>query len=60
LRLETKTGNQQAVKITYKNISLIFAAGCLGGLAKGLAAWLCGAIGINALLGSQFAPPLTT
>ena len=48
------------MKITYKTISLIFAAGCLGGLAKGLAAWLCGASGINALLGSQFAPPLTT
>ncbi len=48
------------MKITGKSISLIFAAGCLGGLAKGLAAWFCGAIGLNALLGSQFAPALTT
>ncbi len=47
------------MKITYKPVSLIFAAGSLGGLAKGLAAWLCGAIGLNAWLGSQFAPPLT-
>ena len=47
------------MKITYKTLSLIFAAGCLGGLAKGLAAWPCGAIGLNALLGSQFAPALT-
>ena len=46
--------------ITCKSISLAFAAGCFGGLAKGLAAWFCGAIGLNALLGSQFAPPLTT
>ena len=44
---------------TLKTISLIFTAGCFGGLAKGLAAWLGGAIGINALLGSKFAPPLT-
>jgi len=55
-----KRGNQKTVKITCKSLSLAFAGGCLGGLAKGLAAWLCGAIGINALLGSHFAPPLTT
>lgn len=45
--------------ITLKTVSLVFAAGSLGGLAKGLAAWLFGAAGINALLGSQFAPALT-
>lgn len=47
------------MKISFKVISLAFAAGCFGGLAKGIAAWLCGTIGINALLGSQFAPPLS-
>lgn len=47
------------MKITFKIISLAFAAGCFGGLAKGMAAWLCGAIGITALLGSHFAPPLS-
>jgi hypothetical protein len=47
------------MRITFKNLSLIFAAGSLGGLAKGLAAWLCGTVGLNALLGSQFAPALT-
>jgi hypothetical protein len=31
----------------------------MGGLLKGLTSWLCGAWGINALLGSQFAPALT-
>ncbi len=45
--------------VTLKNLSLVFAAGSLGGLAKGLAAWLFGALSINALLGSQFAPALT-
>ena len=45
---------------TFKTLSLIFAAGCVGGLAKGIAAWFCGAIGLNALLGSQFAPQLSS
>jgi hypothetical protein len=43
----------------YKNLSLIFAAGCFGGLVKGVVAWLFGALGVNALLGSQLAPALT-
>jgi hypothetical protein len=47
------------MRITFKNLSLIFAAGALGGLLKGLAAWGCGAVGLNALLGSQMAPALT-
>jgi len=47
------------MSITLKNLSLVFAAGSLGGLLKGLIAWLCSAWGINALLGSQFAPALT-
>lgn len=47
------------VRITNKDISLIFAAGSLGGLLKGLTAWLWGTLGLNALLGSQFAPGLT-
>ncbi|MHB8067640.1 MAG: hypothetical protein ACYDIC_07035 [Desulfobaccales bacterium] len=45
--------------LTLKNLSLIFAAGSLGGLLKGLTSWLFGHLGINALLGSQFAPVLT-
>lgn len=48
------------MKITVKSLSLIFAAGCFGGLAKGLAAWLFGAIGLNALLGSQFTPSMSS
>ena len=47
------------MRVTFKNISLIFAAGSLGGLLKGLTSWLFGTLGLNALLGSQFAPMLT-
>jgi hypothetical protein len=43
----------------YKNLSLIFAAGGFGGLVKGVVAWLFGAWGINALLGSSLAPALS-
>jgi hypothetical protein len=48
------------MNLTLKNLSLIFAAGCFGGLVKGIVAWFCGTIGINALLGSQMAPQLTS
>jgi len=43
----------------YRNLSLIFAAGGFGGLVKAIVAWLFGALGINALLGSSLAPALT-
>lgn len=43
----------------FRNLSLIFAAGSFGGLMKGIFAWLFGAIGLSALLGSQYAPVLT-
>jgi hypothetical protein len=45
---------------TIKNLSLLFAAGAMGGLIKGLVAWGCGAAGLNALVGSQMAPGLTS
>ena len=47
------------MRLTFKTLSLVFAAGSLGGLLKGLTAWLFGALGLTALLGSQFAPALT-
>ena len=43
----------------YKNLSLIFAAGSFGGLAKALVAWGFGAAGLNVLLGFKMAPALT-
>ena len=47
------------MRLSWKNLSLAFAAGSLGGLLKGLVAWFCGAVGFNALLGSHLAPALT-
>lgn len=46
------------MRFSLKNLSLIFAAGCFGGLAKAMAAWLFGVLGLNALVGSQFAPQM--
>jgi hypothetical protein len=43
-----------------KNISMVFAAGCLGGLVNSLAVWAFGDLGINAALGVRIAPALTT
>jgi hypothetical protein len=40
-------------------ISLVFAAGALGGLANGLIAWMFGVYGIPAALGITAAPVLT-
>jgi hypothetical protein len=40
-------------------VSLTFAAGVLGGLVNSLALWLCGALGVNQLLGVALAPKLT-
>ena len=42
-----------------KNISMVFAAGCLGGLVNSLAVWIFGDLGINAVLGVRIAPALT-
>ncbi len=40
-------------------LSLVFAAGALGGLLNGLAVWFCGWIGLTGALGVKIAPPLT-
>lgn len=42
-----------------KKISMVFAAGCLGGLVNSLAVWVFGDLGINAALGVRIAPALT-
>ena len=42
-----------------KTISMVFAAGCLGGLANSLAVWIFGDLGINAAFGVKIAPVLT-
>lgn len=42
-----------------KDLSLVFAAGCLGGVLNSLAVWFCGDIGLTAAAGVKLAPALT-
>ena len=42
-----------------RKLTLVFAAGALGGLANSLAVWLFGVLGITAALGVKIAPDLT-
>jgi hypothetical protein len=42
-----------------RNISLVFAAGCLGGLLNSLAVWIFGDLGITAALGVKISPQLS-
>ena len=42
-----------------KKLTVIFAAGCLGGLANSLAVWLFGVYGITKTLGVRIAPDLS-
>lgn len=48
------------MKLSVKNLSLVFVAGLWGGLFNGLVIWLFGLLGIPQALGVQIAPPLTT
>ena len=43
----------------FKRITLFFAAGCLGALAKSIIVWLFGEYGINQSLGVRIAPEFT-
>jgi len=47
------------MKLSVKNISLAFTAGCVGGLANMLVVWLFGAWGLTSALGVQIAPQLS-
>ncbi len=47
------------MKSAFRAISIVFAAGALGGLVNSLCVWLCGAIGLTARFGVQISPPLT-
>jgi hypothetical protein len=42
-----------------RKVSVSFAAGCLGGVANGMAVWLAGLKGITASFGVSIAPRLT-
>jgi len=42
-----------------RKTSLVFAAGCLGGLINSLAVWIFGELGITSAMGVNIAPQLT-
>ncbi len=42
-----------------KKITMVFGAGCLGGLVNSLAVWLFGVLGITQAFGVKIAPQLT-
>ena len=42
-----------------RKLSMVFGAGCLGGLVNSLAVWLSGLYGISAALGVKIAPQLS-
>jgi len=44
----------------WRDLSLTFVAGLLGGLVNSLVVWLFGAVGLSQLLGVALAPQLTT
>jgi hypothetical protein len=46
-------------RIIARNLSLVFAAGCIGGFLNSITVWLFGYIGITALFNVQIAPTLT-
>jgi hypothetical protein len=48
------------MKLSVKNLSLVFMAGLVGGLFNCLAVWLFGRVGIAQTFGVQIAPPWTT
>lgn len=51
--------NKDITKTFTRNLSLVFASGCFGGLLNSLTVWIFGFAGITALFNVQIAPTLT-
>jgi hypothetical protein len=51
-------GEENPMKPSLTNLSLVFAAGALGGLLNSLCVWLFGAVGVTSALGVHLAPAL--
>ena len=47
------------MRTSARNLSILFAAGCLGGLINSLTVWVAGKHGITAMLDVRIAPHLT-
>ena len=43
----------------FRDMTLVFGAGCLGGLVNSLLVWICGDTGITVAAGVRIAPALT-
>lgn len=54
-----KKNRRIRVKNLAKKLSLVFAAGCLGGLLNSLAVWIFGEVGITSAFGVKIAPQLS-
>jgi hypothetical protein len=54
-----KEQTEVTMKTFFRNLTLYFSAGCLGGLANSLTVWVFGAIGITAALGVKIAPSIS-
>ena len=54
-----KTWEENDMRNLARNTSLVFAAGCLGGLLNSLAVWIFGELGITTALGVKIAPQLS-
>lgn len=48
------------MNMVLRKTALCFSAGCIGGFANSVLAWIVGGIGITAALGVSIAPSLTT
>ncbi len=55
----SRIGRSLILKSWKIKLTLVFAAGCLGGLLNSLTVWLFGLTGITALFGVAIAPTLT-
>ncbi|MEB3215710.1 MAG: hypothetical protein VKN72_05535 [Nostocales cyanobacterium 94392] len=51
--------NKDIARIFMINLSLVFAAGCLGGVLNSLTVWIFGFAGITALFNVKIVPTLT-
>jgi hypothetical protein len=54
-----KTKEEVKMRNLARKTSLVFAAGCLGGLLNSLAVWIFGDLGITAAAGVKIAPQLS-
>jgi hypothetical protein len=47
------------MKDSLRDATMVFSAGCLGGLANSIAVWVFGVIGITTALGVAIAPSIS-